>query len=185
MSATWQDKTQAGVEPVWTAWAVQDGQGDLQCCVAAELHAPPCYRFPQHVQRDRQTDRRRETWRNPPRPTSSVLSQGDISPLTLWVNRRVWWQDHVPLHSHVLDASIKSPWQSQGWRQDIQYVRAEITGPVITGNKASPSRLTIWKTINGKSEQRMLRVGLSVAAHNRSMIKGEFQRQKSLRQVAI
>lgn len=53
-------------------------------------------------------------------PTSSVLSQGDISPLTLWVNRRVWWHVHVPLHSHVLDASIKSRWQSQSWRQDIR-----------------------------------------------------------------
>lgn len=51
-------------------------------------------------------------------------------------------------------------------------VRAEITFPVIIGNKASLSRLTIWKTINGKSEQRMLRVCLSLAAHNRCMIKG-------------
>lgn len=62
----------------------------------------------------RETDRQ-----NPPRPTSSVLSHGDISPLTLRVNRRVWWHGHAPLHSHAVDASIKSPWQSQSWRQDI------------------------------------------------------------------
>lgn len=36
----------------------------------------------------RETDRR-GGGRGPPRPTSSVLSQDDISPLTLGVNRRV------------------------------------------------------------------------------------------------
>lgn len=34
MSATWQDETQTDVEPVWTVWAAQDGQGDLlQSCL--------------------------------------------------------------------------------------------------------------------------------------------------------
>ena len=71
----------------------------------------------------------RETDRRPERESDTVDSteahlfcslSGDISPPTLWIYTKVWWHDHVPLHSHVLDAFIKSPWQSQSWRQDIR-----------------------------------------------------------------
>lgn len=65
------------------------------------------------------------------------------------------------------------------------YVCVEIKVPVIKGNKASLNRLTIWETINGKSEQRMPRLGLSAATHNRSKKKGASWGQKLLRQVAI
>lgn len=63
------------------------------------------------------------------------------------------------------------------------YVCAETKGPVIMENKASVSRLTIWMTINGKETKECS--GLAGIAHNTSVMKGEVQDQKSLRQVAI
>lgn len=49
--------------------------------------------------------------------------------------------------------------------------------PVITENKGCVCTLAVWKTINGKSEQRMPGVDPSAAPHNSAVIKGEFWRQ--------
>ena len=72
-------------------------------------------------------------------------------------------------HMCLMPSSIPLDNQRAGGKT---YVCVEITLPVIKGNKASLNRLTIWKTINEKSDQRMLRVGLSAATHNRSKEKG-------------
>lgn len=66
------------------------------------------------------------------------------------------------------------------------YVHAEITGPVITGEQSLSEQTHYMKEHQWENQSKeCFRVGPSVAAHNRSMIKGEFRRQKSSRQVAI
>lgn len=148
------------------------------CNAACPLNS--CYRrFLQHVRRDRQTDGERDV------EESIHLFWWHQASDTHGVNRRARWHDRAPRHSTcALDASIKSPWQSQSWRQDIRTCwnhRACNYG----GTKPLWADSLYERASMGKSEQRMLRVGPSVAAHNRSMIKGEFRRQKSSRQVAI
>ncbi|CAB1440652.1 unnamed protein product [Pleuronectes platessa] len=87
-------------------------------------------------QRDRQADRGggeerergRETWRNPPRPSSSVPSQGDISPLTLWVNRRAVMAVFFLPPARVLHAFRQVDLTITRAGGDT-HGRAEITGP--------------------------------------------------------
>ncbi|CAJ1084470.1 unnamed protein product [Xyrichtys novacula] len=133
---------------------------------------------------DRQTDRWRETARNPPRPTSPVLSQGDISPLTLRVNRRVCDGTTMFPFTHTPPMPPSNPLDNHRAGGET-YVRAEITGPCNYGEQSLSEQTRYMKEhqweIRAKNAQ-----GWSVCmAYNRTMIKGEVQRRESRRQVAI
>lgn len=141
MSATWQDKTQAGRRTCLNSVSRARWPGRFAMLRVRWTPRPVILAsYNMSGETGRRRGNPRETLPSPLTVASALL--------TLWVHRREWRHVRVPLHSHVPGASIKSPWQSQSWRQDILY--GEITGPVITANKACVSRLAVPKTFNGE-----------------------------------
>lgn len=96
------------------------------------------------------------------------LSRG-ASALTLGVNRGARRPRRAP--TWTMPPS-KSRRQSRSWR------RAARTHVPVCNYGEQRSALAVWKTINGKSDQRRSGVDPSAALHNSNVIKGEFWRRE-------